>query len=112
MRHLSLHLAAFALSATLSLSVQAQQQVVEKVDPGVRLVVLESSFETVNTAYADAKLQCEGSFEAVQEFIGPIDDPTAPRDVACADYLSPRGERLEGFKLLPLLSWTTRTGVT
>ena len=96
-RYLPRLVAAIGLSIVLSGPVVAQQQVTEKVDLGKHLVTLESSFETVDTAYAEAKLQCEGSFEAVQEFIGPMDDPTAPRDEACTDHLSPRGERLDGF---------------
>lgn len=73
----------FALAGVMSAPAQAQSA------EGTRLAVSRASFDELDVAYAQKKAECDTVQDGLAAYIGPIDNPTAPRDIACAAYATP-----------------------
>ncbi len=56
---------------------------------GARLAASRASFDELDATYAQKKSACDTIQDGLAAYIGPINDPTAPRDRACAAYAAP-----------------------
>jgi C-terminal processing protease CtpA/Prc len=66
-------------------------------DYGAQLAELVQHQLAAEAEVEAAEADCQGTWDAVRQYIGPVSNPLEPRDKACKDHVESSGRRVEGF---------------
>ncbi len=84
------------LSAGL-IYIAVNSSAVAQADYGAQLADLALQQVGAEAEVQTADTECQGTWEAVRKYIGPVSNSMEPRDNACKGHVEDSGRRLEGF---------------